>query len=59
MKKYRVIIDLWDEEKKIEATFYNKTSVMNFYNSYAKYLSKMMLHFNGMIWTIMKYEVAW
>ena len=57
MKKYRVIIDLWDEEKKIEETFYNKTCAMNFYNSYVKYLSKMMLHFNGTIWTIMKYEV--
>lgn len=57
MKKYRVIIDLWDEEKKIEATFYNKTGAMNFYNSYVNYLSKMMLHFNGTVWTIMKYEV--
>lgn len=57
MKKYRVIIDLWDEEKKIEETFYNKTGAMNFYNSYTKYLSKMMLHFNGTIWTIIKYEV--
>ena len=57
MKKYRVIIDLWDKGKKIEETFYNKISAINFYNSYIEYLSKQMLHFNGTVWTIMKYEV--
>ena len=57
MKKYRVIIDLWDERKKIEATFHNKTCAINFYNSYTDYRWKMILHFNGTIWTTLKYEV--
>lgn len=56
MKRYRVIIELY-EGKKIEETFYNKTSALNFYNSYVEYLSKQMLHFNGKIWIIIKYEL--
>lgn len=56
MEKYRVIIDFWDKTR-IEKTFYNKTTALQFFYSYPHCLSRIFLHFNGLIWDTLKYDV--